>query len=101
MIDVAGDVERPGGVQGHRALRCHRDGVAASISRQYGEIERVVLRFGREVEPCQQQQVLDERSHPASLVLDAPHDRGLVDVLVVDPEAEQLGEALYRSQRRS
>jgi hypothetical protein len=98
---LTGAHNRVGGKQGHRPLRRHGDGVAAGIRCQHGEVERVVLGFGCEVEPCQQQQVLDERSHAGGLVLDTPHDRGLVDVLVVDPEAKELGEALNRGQRRA
>ena len=56
------------------------------------------------VEPGQQQQVLDQCLHAGRLLLDAAHDHRQVDpgrVARSLAEAEQLGEALDRGERRA
>ena len=101
MILHAVDHHRLGCVERDPAVGVDGDGVAAGVGGQDAEIDDGRFDVAPLVEACQQQQVVDEGSHALRLLLDAPHDHFLVDVLVGDTEAEQFGEALDGSQWRA
>lgn len=89
-----------GRLKGHRSSWCRRSGVAAGVGGQDGEVDGCPFGLAHLVEPGQQQQVFHETLHAGRLLLDAPHDGGLVDPGVLCAEAEQLGETLDRCERR-
>ena len=89
-----------GGVKGDRPAGCGRSGVAAGVGGQDGEVDGARSVWPHLVQAGQQQQVLHEPLHPGRLLLDPPHDGGLVDPGVLCAQAEQLGETLDRRERR-
>ncbi len=81
-------------------LRLRRDRlrVVHGVAGQRQQVDAVPLQRPLRVEPGQQQQVLDEQTHPAGLALDAAHQH--LDV-AGGALPVQLGEAADRGQRRA
>ena len=67
-------VRRVHGVVGHvqapPVVRRHHAGVRDRLQQQPGQVDRLPLQRPAGVEPGEQQQVLDQRGHPAGLLLD-------------------------------
>ena len=95
---VRGVVERG---QLHEPRRHAYVRVPYGLGRHAEQVDRMPGQRPLLVEPGQQQQVVDEQPHPPDLALDAAHR--LVQLRAGRGAAApvQLGEALYRRQRRT
>jgi hypothetical protein len=96
---VALDVHGGRRVELDGTVGLRRDGVAARVRREHGEVHGSALADAGLVEPGEDEQILHETPHPARFLLDAAHDDVEVHVLAVGPEPEQLGVPLDRRQR--
>ena len=85
------DADRTARIDGLRSVDRRED--------HLGEIDRLLGQWSMFVEPCEQEEVIDEARHPAGLAADARH--GPIEVLrpVAGPVFEQLGVGGCRGDR--
>ena len=75
-------------------------GIGDGLDEEAGQVDGLARQRAAGVEAGQQQQVLDQRGHPARLLLDLGQ-RGVGGGPVVGPAAGQLGVASDRGERRA
>ena len=92
---LAGDVQLP------PVVRARDVRVADGVDHQPGQVDPLARQRPAGVEPGQQQQVLDQRGHPARLGLDAAHRVRDVRRHLLAAAAGQLGVTADRGERRA
>ncbi len=71
-------------MQREQPVAVDRAGVGHRVLGEGGQVDRLPLERLLLVEPGQEEEVLDERTHPRALLLDAPH-RPIQLLGVLDP----------------